>query len=292
MVLEVRGPNGRIVWKAPEPAGKRAISAGAAYLVSDILQGNTDPSQNDIWAEKLQLRSASGDRRRPAAAKTGTTNDARDLGTYGFLPPNKQGVGLVVGVWMGNSDHSYPRSSRPATSLTAAAPLWRAFMREYTKKWAVTSFKRPKEVVEKVIDAWSGGRPGPWTRETTKEWFLRGTQPGARRAIDEPGLLYRIVCGGWRVDPVKAELGPASWRPDVADWLRRAHRGTGVIGRHDSATAYFWGERSWGGPLAGSCYRAPRGERGGGGGEERKKKPPEPDKPKPTPPPPSPAPIG
>ena len=289
MVLEVKTPDGKVVWSAGKPTGKRAISAGAAYLVTDILAGNTDPAQNDIWAEKLMLRGPGGDKRRPTAAKTGTTNDARDLGTYGFLPPTKDGLGLVVGVWLGNSDHSYPRSSRPATSLTAAAPMWRAFMREYTAKWPVTSFKRPKDVVRTRIDAWSGGRPGAWTRDTTSEWFIRGTQPGTRRAIDEDGLLYRVACGGWRVDPLRAELGPVSWRDDVLNWMSRARRGAGVVGRHDSATAYFWGEGSWGGPIAGSCGRRqqePRGgreERGGGGGNERDRKPPKPEQ---TPPPP------
>jgi peptidoglycan glycosyltransferase len=295
MVLEVRGPDGKVVWSAGKPKGTRAISAAAAFLVSDILEGNTDPEQNDIWAEKLQLRSPGGAKRRPAAVKTGTTNDARDLGTYGFLPPTKDGLGLAVGVWMGNSDHSYPRSSKPATSLTAAAPLWRAFMRDYTKKWPVTNFKRPKGVVEGRIDAWSGGKPGAWTHDTTEEWFIKGTEPGARRAIDEPGLLYRVACGSWRVDPVKAELGPSSWRADVQDWLYRARRGVGVVGRHDSATAYFWGERSWGGSLAGACYRPQpsrqrdRGE-DRGGDRKKKEKPPKPGQPAPTPPPPSAAP--
>jgi peptidoglycan glycosyltransferase len=295
MVLEVRGPDGRLVWSAGTPTGKRAISAAAAYLVTDILAGNTDPSQNDIWADKLMLRGPGGGKRRPAAAKTGTTNDARDLGTYGFLPPTKDGLGLVVGVWLGNSDHSYPRSARPATSLTAAAPLWRAFMREYTARWPVTSFKRPKDVVRTRIDAWSGGRPGDWTRDTTQEWFIRGTQPGARRAIDDDGLLYRVACGSWRVDPLRAELGPASWRDDVTNWMARARRGVGVGGRHGSSTAYFWGEGSWGGPIAGSCVRRQSGEGGGrdgrgggrgGGGEDKKDK--KPPKPETTPPPPEP----
>ncbi len=304
MVKEIRGPDGKVVWEAPTPEGTRAISPGAAFEVTDILAGNTDPSQNDIWAAKTELRGPDGKRRRPAAVKTGTTNDARDLGTYGFLPPGKDGVGLVVGVWMGNSDHSFPRAAKPATSLTAAAPLWRAFMREYTKKWSVTSFRRPKEVVHVTIDKWSGGSPGPWTRQTIKEWFIRGTQPGAARAIDRPGLLYRASCGGWRVDPVQAELGPASWQVDVADWLRRAHGGPGIRGRLDSATAYFWHERSWGGPLAGSCVvrRAEhhRGDRGGHGGDNgggngnghgKKDRPPKPIGPGPTPAP-TPAPGG
>jgi hypothetical protein len=55
------------------------------------------------------------------------------------------------------------------------------------------------------------------------------------------------------VDPLKAELGPRAWNDDVEDWMRRARRGVGVEGRLDSRTAYFWGERSWGGRIAGPC---------------------------------------
>ena len=291
MILEIRSADGEIVWQAPPVEGERALSAQTAFLVTDILAGNTDPKVNDIWAAKLALRNGPGGSRRPAAAKTGTTNDARDLGTYGFLPASgEDGVGLVVGVWMGNSDHSYPNArGDAATSLTAAAPLWRAFVRDYTRKWDVAKFRRPKGLVSTRIDAWSGGKPGAWTKDTLKEWFIKGTQPGARKAIDDAGLLYRYGCGGWRVDPVKAELGPSAWRGDVGDWLRRARRGVGVTGRYDSETAYFWGERSWGGPLYGACQRlkpAPdkkdegkdKKDKGGGGGAPT---PP----PEPTPPP-------
>ncbi|MEA2578814.1 MAG: hypothetical protein QOD78_2402, partial [Chloroflexota bacterium] len=269
MVLEIRSADGRVVWKAPQVDGEQAVSPQAAFLVTDILAGNTDPKQNDIWAAKLALRNGPGGARRPAAAKTGTTNDARDLGTYGFLPPaaGKDGVGLVVGVWMGNSDHSYPSAREPATSLTAAAPLWHAFVRDYTKAWKVTKFARPKDVVAAKIDAWSGGRPGSWTRDTRTEWFIRGTQPGAKKAVDKDGLLYHAGCGGWMVDPVQAELGPATWKADVLNWLQRARRGVGVSGQYDSATAYFWKENSWGGPLYGACHRpkaAPPKEKGHG----------------------------
>jgi membrane peptidoglycan carboxypeptidase len=291
MVLDVRTADGQLVWQAGKPAGKRAISTGAAYLVTDILAGNTDPKQNDIWSPKLELFGPGGTRRRPAAVKTGTTNDARDLGTYGFLPPTKNGLGLVVGVWLGNSDHSYPRTAKPAISLTSAAPLWRAFMRDYTAAWPVTTFSRPKDVVRATIDAWSGGQPGPWTRDTVTEWFMKGTQPGARRAVDQNGLLYRMGCAGWSVDPLQAELGPTSWDADVLNWMARARRGVGVVGRHGSATAYFWNQGSWGGPIMGSCVSRPRdnggGDNGGNRGKGKKEKPPKPGG---SPPPPTPAP--
>jgi hypothetical protein len=196
---------------------------------------------------------------------------------------------------MGNSDHSYPAHAKPATSLTAAAPLWRAFMREYTKKWPITAFKRPKDVVEAKIDAWSGGRPGPWTRDTTTEWFIKGTQPGAGKAIDKPGLLYRIACGSWRVDPVKAELGPASWRIDVADWLRRAFRGPGAWSAASIPRRRISGTRAHGaarlpapahghGSNVATATAAAVGGRDGGD-HKKKPKPPKPVQPGPTPPP-------
>jgi hypothetical protein len=83
--------------------------------------------------------------------------------------------------------------------------------------------------------------------------FVDGTQPGSAGSPDRPGLLYNVACGAWRVDPLKAELGPSEWDRDVADWIRRASRGVGVVGQHESATAYFWGESSWGGSLIGNC---------------------------------------
>ena len=183
---------------------------------------------------------------------------------------------------MGNSDHSMPNSAKPATSLTAAAPLWRAFVRDLTADMPIADFPRPAGVVEATIDAWSGGRPGRWTRDRIKEWFIDGTQPGAKSAVDPDGLLYSRACGGWRVDPLKAELGPKAWDADVADWLSRARRGTGVEGRHDSRTAYFWGERSWGGPLMGTCYVArpdPPKEKPPKDDGEGDPKPPKPPKP-------------
>jgi peptidoglycan glycosyltransferase len=257
MILEVRDASGRTIWKAPDPAPVQAVSPQAAFLVTNILEGNTDPAQNPIWAAPLQLLNGPHGERRPAAVKTGTANEARDLATYGYLAPSRTpgAAALVAGIWMGNSDHSNPSSSKPATSLTAAAPLWHAFVRDVTEGANVQDFAAPDGVTRATIDAWSGGRPGSWTQDTVREWFIDGTQPGAGHAIDPNGLLYTRACGGWRVDPVKAELGPNSWLPDVADWLRRARRGVGVEGRLDSRTAYFWGERSWGGTLFGPCAK-------------------------------------
>src|SRR5258706_554914 len=127
----------------------------------------------------------------------------------------------------------------------------------------------PKGSARATIDAWTGGKPGPWTRDTVTELFIDGTHPGGARQVDQPGLLSPRACGGWRVDPVTAELGPAAWDPDVFNWLARARRGVGVVGPYDTRTAYFWQRTGWGGPLLGTCAPKPEPSKppkhGGGG---------------------------
>jgi membrane peptidoglycan carboxypeptidase len=266
MILSITKPDGTAAFTAPDPTPVQAVSPQAAFLTTDILAGNTDPAQNRWWAATLALHNGPGGSRRPAAAKTGTADNRRDFSTYGFLAPptDPNAPAIAVGVWMGNSDHSAPRTKVQATSLTTAGQVWHSFLRDYTAKWPVASFTAPKGVVKATIDRWSGGAPGPWTRATVKEWFIDGTQPGAKHAIDQPGLLYTRACGGWMVDPVKAELGPARWLAGVQSWLERARRGPGVKGPLGSTTAFWFGASSWGGPLLGPC-RAPIDNRGGNG---------------------------
>src|SRR4029078_782159 len=119
------------------------ITPQAAFLTSNILEGNTDPSQNPIWAKVLELQNGPNGQRAPAALTTGTTHDTRDLATYGFLPPpaTTNRPGIAVGVWMGNSDHSYPRATDAPISLTGPAPLWHAFVRDLTNNLPVTDFQ-------------------------------------------------------------------------------------------------------------------------------------------------------
>ncbi len=290
MILSIAGPGGEDVYNAPDPSPTKAISRESAFLMTDILAGNTDPAQNRYWAATLGLTNGPGGKRRPAAAKTGTADNRRDFSTYGYLAPpeDPDAPAIAVGVWMGNSDHSAPKATVQATSLTAAGQVWHAFLREYTKGWPVAEFKAPKGVVQATTDRWSGGKPGPWTRATIKEWFIEGTEPGAKHAIDEAGLLYSRGCGTWLVDPVKAELGPDRWNADVEGWVRRARRGAGVKGDYGSRTAYWPGNSTWGGRLVGPCP-APKPtptDNGNGNGNGNGPKPTNPGETPPPPPPP------
>ncbi|RMH02295.1 MAG: penicillin-binding protein [Chloroflexi bacterium] len=83
-----------------------------AYIITDIL--DDDQARVPAMGRNNPLELPF-----PAAAKTGTTNDFRDNWTIGYTP------GVVVGVWMGNSDGHPMRNS---SGLQGAAPLWRRIM--------------------------------------------------------------------------------------------------------------------------------------------------------------------
>ncbi len=164
---------------------------------------------------------------------------------------------------MGNSDHSPPLGGEVAL-VAADGPgrVWSAFLRELSRELAERALRRPAGGHRRVptIDAWSGGAPGPWTRETRTEYFIEGTQPGAPGARStRTGLLYRQMCGRWCVDITKAEQDkPQRWQEANLDWVNRARRGTGVRGPNGSRTSHLFGRNFWGGQIIPiDCASAP-----------------------------------
>ena len=188
MILEVRDASGRRSTRhrrrdpGDQPAG--------AYITTNILMGNTEPSQNPIWAE---ARARNGPRaHRPAAVKTGTANEARDLRRTATLPRPRSGrAGAAVGIWMGNSDHSNPQpsSGKAATSLTAAAPLWRAYVRDITAGTPVADFPIPDGLARydrRLVGRTPGPGPGPG-----QGVVHRRDAAGAGHAIDPTACCTR-----------------------------------------------------------------------------------------------------
>ncbi len=97
-----------------QPQQQRAASAQHAYLLTDILKDNAARTPTFGANSWLVLD-------RPAAVKTGTTNDVRDIWTIGYTPQ------LVTGVWVGNADGS-PMNPR-LSGIAGAGPIWNRFMR-------------------------------------------------------------------------------------------------------------------------------------------------------------------
>ncbi|BAY82890.1 1A family penicillin-binding protein [Calothrix parasitica NIES-267] len=121
-ITRVLSRNGEVVWSADfkeEQALDADSSAITTWMLRNVVTSGT--------ATRAQIG-------RPAAGKTGTTDEARDLWFIGFIPQ------LVTGVWLGN-DNNKPTNG----DSTTAAYTWRQFMKEATKGMPVEKFpKRPK----------------------------------------------------------------------------------------------------------------------------------------------------
>jgi membrane peptidoglycan carboxypeptidase len=120
--------------------------------------------------------------RRHAGVKTGTTNDYKDLATFGYVPGS-----LVTGVWVGNNNQE-PMTG-PGEFLAAYGPLlmWHDFMDiALNKPWdwnnkavaPAQDFAKPDGVTMTSVCRWTGLAPSAACRENISVPMLDGTQPG------------------------------------------------------------------------------------------------------------------
>jgi membrane peptidoglycan carboxypeptidase len=267
-VREIYDADGTKIWpvEGQKAKGTQVVSKETAFIISDILKGNTVKSINPYWAEEAIYDKG---KRRVAAYKTGTTSDNKDVHAYGYLAPpkDKDAAQLVVGVWMGNSDNSQNRSG--ALSLDSSAPLWSAILTEVSRGLPMADFVPPKTLQKVKIDAHSGKKPGPSTRKTITEYFLKGTAPtkadDTRIALEvdaATGRLWQEGCAGPRVtrgflDLRGLDAGHSAWQKANANWISRASRGIGVRGRLKGTRTMVLYLRSfapfganWGAPFA------------------------------------------
>ncbi|MCB8984847.1 MAG: transglycosylase domain-containing protein [Ardenticatenaceae bacterium] len=113
-ILRITDSRGNVVYdeQRDRVPPVNAIDPRIAYILTDILDDDNAriPAMGRGSALELPF---------PAAVKTGTTTDYRDAWTVGYTP------GVVVGVWLGNSD-GHPMRDLPG--LRGAAPVWNAIM--------------------------------------------------------------------------------------------------------------------------------------------------------------------
>lgn len=161
-VLRIETFDGKILWQYSENKGtfdRRAILEPAmAYIMTDILSDNTARiSPSFPRGNALELS-------RPAAVKTGTSDEYRDSWTIGYTPQ------YTVGIWVGNNDN---RSMNDVTGLLGAAPIWHAVM-EYIHardQVPVEEWLRPPTVVEQNVCVWSGLRPTEICPQVTELFY-------------------------------------------------------------------------------------------------------------------------
>jgi 1A family penicillin-binding protein len=155
VITRITNHQGQVIYQTPPQInpGSQVLDPRTAYLITDILSDNYARRSTFGAGSALNLS-------RPAAAKTGTTQDWRDNWTVGYTP------GLVVGVWAGNADNE---PMRYISGVTGAAPIWRDLMEELHKGQPAQDFARPSGLVEKTICADNGLLPVERSNVSTLE---------------------------------------------------------------------------------------------------------------------------
>jgi penicillin-binding protein 1A len=137
------------------PQGKQVLSPEVAYVATYMLRGTIERGTG-VAAKALG---------RPAAAKTGTTNDYSNAWFIGYTPH------LVTGVWVG---YDRPRSlGKDETGSRVAVPIWTTFMSEALAGTPIENFPQPDKVVVVPVDlSPAGGCVRPVMMA-----FVIGTEP-------------------------------------------------------------------------------------------------------------------
>jgi 1A family penicillin-binding protein len=126
--------HGRVIEEARPTPGEQVVDPRLTYMITNILSDNN--ARLITYGPNSMLKLS-----RPAAAKTGTTDNHRDTWTMGYTP------NLVIGVWVGNTDG---RHMREVLSSMSAGKIWHESMEEAFKvlELPVEDFVRPEGLVD------------------------------------------------------------------------------------------------------------------------------------------------
>lgn len=167
-VTKILDRQGNVIEEAV-PEHKKVIDERTAYLMTHLLEGVIN------YGTGRRVKALN----RPAAGKTGTTNDLHDAWFLGYTPE------YVTGVWVG-FDEGAPLG-KDETGSRAASPIWLGFMQEILADKPVRAFAVPEGVVFTKIDAETGLLPIPESKTTAFVCFKEETAP--TQYTKKPGTI-------------------------------------------------------------------------------------------------------
>jgi penicillin-binding protein 1C len=184
-ILKITDSEGHVLYQL-DPSktlqqARQAIRPEIAYQLISILTDNQARSmifgQNNLFGNTQQTLG------RPTAAKSGTTNDFRDIWTQGFT------TDVAVGVWVGNTRNE-PLAE--IDGIQGAGPIWSQMMQELHTNPAFakllvgpdgqplpTDFPRPPGIYQGVVCSATGGRPNDQYANRA-ELLIRDGSPAQR----------------------------------------------------------------------------------------------------------------
>src|SRR5438034_3189453 len=216
LIMKILDRDGKVVRDYTKPEGRQVIDPRMAWVFDDILKDNTDPNGSFVFGPWTNIG-------RPAALKTGTTDNLQDVLAIGWTPQR------LTAIWMGNSDNS---EMRGISSALGPGVLWRDYMKTVVGGLPVKWYDRPEGIVDKVVcmnPALMGGNgsgllPGPNCPGTFRftEHFVQGTEP----TTDDRG--FYTSCGIRMVAPF------ADWQGAYNGWA------SGAVSGRFSYGLFFW----------------------------------------------------
>jgi len=165
-VSSVTDPSGRSVdFPGSHPHFERVLPPATAFVMTDMMRDVIESGTATV-AKRLA---------RPAAGKTGTTNESMDAWFIGFTPE------LLVGVWVG---FDAERSLGRLTGGRAAAPIWTNFMERALADQPTRDFAQPEDVTLVRVDT-ATGLLAVGGRSSRMEAFVAGSEPVRKAALPE-----------------------------------------------------------------------------------------------------------
>jgi penicillin-binding protein 1A len=139
-ILRVEDKFGNVL-EEYHPVPQEVLSEGSAYIITDMMRGVLDMGRGTGRLARTVYGFT-----RPAAGKTGTTNEFSDAWFVGFTPQ------IAAGVWVGVDDPSVTLGTGQSGAV-AALPIWAPFMRAAhdTLQLPVEDFVMPESVVRVEI---------------------------------------------------------------------------------------------------------------------------------------------
>jgi len=215
-ILKIVDPTGKVVKDFSKPEGRRVLDQRYAWVMDDILKDNTNPQGSFVFGPWTSIG-------RPAALKTGTTDNLQDVLAIGFTPQR------LTAIWMGNSDNS---EMRGISSALGPGVLWRDYMKTVVGGLPPDWYARPEGIVDKTVCVnpvllggnGSGLLPGPNCPGTFRftEHYVQGTEP----TTDDRN--FYTSCGIRMIAPF------SDWQRDYNAWASGAVSGRFSYGR------FFW----------------------------------------------------
>lgn len=160
----IENRNGELLYEN-EIKPKRVVAESVSFLITNVMKG--------VIENGTGRRAIRSGLKRPAAGKTGTTDDYKDAWFVGYTPR------LAAGVWVGFDDSRKKNKRSQGEGARAALPIWARFMIEGARG-PVEDFREPAGVVFHEIDKETGllKYPGKCDPENIiREAFLEGYAP-------------------------------------------------------------------------------------------------------------------